>query len=198
MRPNKDFAATLAGTGRSEILLSSLGYVDSNERMDNHEVFDRVAAGIFARLYTSFPAPINIDVAAVAKAAGVAVKMSERQETFPKSSRAENIGRWLEKQGYLEFQMCEACWIHGPVLTMKGLQVLRLKPSNCGANGRTWGEIFADPDGPLVRPGIEAILNIGALEVELAARRSLAEGIPSPHSDGDKEKGGSTGPTRCG
>lgn len=102
---------------------------EAPERM---AAFNVVAAELFARLYESFPIPLDIDAAELyedaSRKGGFAADDSEgaEQRDFEGPDLTGNAITWLEREGYLRVAgRTLGCEVYGIELTEKALTVLR-------------------------------------------------------------------------
>ncbi|MBR1249200.1 hypothetical protein JQ609_20010 [Bradyrhizobium sp. AUGA SZCCT0169] len=111
----------------------------------NEEFFDLLAGDVFARLYTSFPEPIDIHSDAITynDALGAQDGFDDEPERLKKLYR--HAIQWLQAEGFVRFgsvvpgdeddeTFCDV------VLTSKGLAALRKMPESLTGPGLTLGD----------------------------------------------------------
>ncbi|SPJ33466.1 hypothetical protein [Kushneria phyllosphaerae] len=111
------------------------------EGKDNIDFFDELTGKILARLYEAFPVRALlksadfVDNPTTYSDAVMADVASKESEFFMATAE------WLQRAGYIEATMSDRSrlYIHGAVLTAKGLEVLKVRPDNL-STGPTLGE----------------------------------------------------------
>jgi hypothetical protein len=109
----------------------------------NQEFFDLLAGDIFARLYQSFPEPIDL------QSDGIFPDLGEQQQLDDDPERLRTLYghtvQWLAAEGYLRFGQAApqddgSVAFLNAVLTSKGLAALRKTPELLAGPGQTLGD----------------------------------------------------------
>jgi hypothetical protein len=109
----------------------------------NQEYFDLLAGDVFARLYSSFPVPLDL------AAAVEFLHLGDKDEIDNDPGRLRNLYwhtvRWLADEGYLRMGPAvigdeDDAIFTDVVLTTKGLEALRKTPGALGGGTETIGD----------------------------------------------------------
>ncbi|MAT50049.1 MAG: hypothetical protein CMK32_02565 [Porticoccaceae bacterium] len=95
--------------------------------MNNIDLFDRCTAATFAKLYVSFPVPTDIDFMEMSS------ELFDEEDTeldaFDKFSIYEHTLTWLVSAGYIQASSVTYDGTTDAVLSVKGLEILRIPSS---------------------------------------------------------------------
>jgi hypothetical protein len=112
----------------------------------NQEFFDLLAGDIFARLYTMFPEPIDLQSDAIL----YSPELAKDEDFVDDPDRLRRLYghavQWLSREGYVRFSQAVSGDADGEetytdvVLTAKGLEALRKVPGSLSGPGETLGD----------------------------------------------------------
>lgn len=112
----------------------------------NQEFFDLLAGDIFARLYTMFPEPVDIQSDAIFYSPELAEQDGFDDDPARLRKLYGHTIQWLFREGYLRFSQMAPGDDEGEdtftdvVLTAKGLEALRKTPGSLTGPGATIGD----------------------------------------------------------
>lgn len=103
------------------------------ESSANIDRFNALAAHLFSVLYDSFPKPIDVESAVVAREART--KDSESEDLPEWERAAANTVSWLAEEGFVRYKSAAYGGFVGVRLSMKGLTVLGYTPVSIKSTG---------------------------------------------------------------